>query len=887
MVENYNNIFDSPFFIQNIFEQHNLGVVVTNYNFEIEHVNNKFFEITGYNISEVLGKNIDFLYANNSNKPLNLSTIKERSVFETSIKTKTDTKFDAWISVFNFIDKVTQKPNKLIILDKFLCSEESNKVKNLGFLFEKFYEHSPVGVVFCTPTLEVLKANEVFCNWLQYTEAEVKILGVKGISHPNDMAINLKIVSENLETGNIDYKLEKRYITKYGSIIYTKISATVIYDQYRNAEYIMGYVINITEQKLKEQALQESENIFKTLFEESPLGVAMVSKTGEILKVNKQICTFTKHTAAELEGRNAGEFSITARKNFDFLAQKIEVDKNFATTLKPMKIERKYIDKMGQIVYLSINISPVFKPQTELLDYFIVMIENITDKKNTEFKATKNENMFKSIFENNAMPICILGKNDIFLNVNPAFCNLLGYNTNELSNLKLTDIIHEESERLTKQQVKNFEQGNTPYYKNLQRILKKKNGDKVYVKADLTGIYNTENSYLYEVAIMEDISEKIKNEIALKKSLEMQNAILMALPDLTFHLNKNGKCLNIFLNNNNQKDLYNDYENIIGRNIKEIMPQPFADIWIELITESLEQKTIKTKEYVLTIDNNKKYFKALISPINDTELVFCAHNITELKVAQIQLQEKILELSQKNKQLESYINSNIALENFAYIAAHDLREPLRSISSFTQILALEIHKNEQSNPQIQESIEFITSSTQQLNNIINDLLEFSKIKNEKIRYQKIDFEVIIKGVIAQLSKLIAETNTQINCNIPQNINLEGSYSQLVLVFQNLIQNAIKFRKKDQPCIINISATELQNEWQFEVTDNGIGIEPQYHEKIFILFRRLHSRRDYQGSGIGLTLCKEIVEKHGGVIFVKSELTVGTTFCFTLPKNQVI
>ena len=232
------------------------------------------------------------------------------------------------------------------------------------------------------------------------------------------------------------------------------------------------------------------------------------------------------------------------------------------------------------------------------------------------------------------------------------------------------------------------------------------------------------------------------------------------------------------------------------------------------------------------------------------------------------------ELEIKNKQLKQ---KNKELEQFAYVASHDLQEPLRTTISFVSIL------KDQYVGKIDEKADkylgYILQSTGRMRTLIQDLLDFSRIGNNKI-LEKTDCNLILQSVIDDINKAINESGaTIIRCQPLPVIN--GYATEIKQLFQNLLLNAIKFRRDDVLPQVNITAQKTGQYWKFAFTDNGIGIDLQHSEKIFNIFQRLHTRSEYEGSGIGLSHCKKIVELHNGKIWVESTPGEGSTFYFTI------
>jgi light-regulated signal transduction histidine kinase (bacteriophytochrome) len=224
--------------------------------------------------------------------------------------------------------------------------------------------------------------------------------------------------------------------------------------------------------------------------------------------------------------------------------------------------------------------------------------------------------------------------------------------------------------------------------------------------------------------------------------------------------------------------------------------------------------------------------------------------------------------------------SNRELEQFAYVASHDLQEPLRKVKNFTELL--EIKYDGKLDEQADKYIRHITQGASRMQTLITDLLSFSRVATQGKPFETINMARVVKQAIENLELSIKESKAEIIYENLPSVSIDKS--QMVQVMQNLLGNAIKFRKTDASPVIRLKAIERKNEWELSVRDNGIGFDMEYADKIFVVFQRLHNREDYPGTGIGLALCKKIIERHGGRIWVDSEPGDGTTFTITLPKT---
>ncbi|MFN2579172.1 MAG: ATP-binding protein [Pyrinomonadaceae bacterium] len=284
-----------------------------------------------------------------------------------------------------------------------------------------------------------------------------------------------------------------------------------------------------------------------------------------------------------------------------------------------------------------------------------------------------------------------------------------------------------------------------------------------------------------------------------------------------------------------------------------------------------------------------------------------AFDITELKAAEeklkkahdeleLRVHERTAELATTNRELaleiaerkraeselairaQDLASSNAELEQFAYVASHDLQEPLRMVTSFTQLMVNRYRGNLDADAD--EFIEYIADGAKRMSRLINDLLEYSRVGTRGRPLSATDCAAVFRLACDNLRLAIEETHGTITSDALPTVL--GDETQLLQLFQNLVGNALKFRGA-APIRIHVGVEPQDGKWLFRVSDNGIGVEPQYAERIFIIFQRLHSRSEYPGTGIGLAICKKIVERHGGRIWVESEPGAGATFCFLLPQ----
>ena len=259
-------------------------------------------------------------------------------------------------------------------------------------------------------------------------------------------------------------------------------------------------------------------------------------------------------------------------------------------------------------------------------------------------------------------------------------------------------------------------------------------------------------------------------------------------------------------------------------------------------------------------------------------MIGASQDISKLKENEIQLKELNEQLKKWTKELAT---SNAELEQFAYVASHDLQEPLRMVTGF--LTQLEKKYGATLDEKGKQYIHFATDGASRMRQIMRDLLEYSRVGRAAQMVEKVDLDELVKEVLGLHRKQIKERKAVIKTDkLPVVI---ASKTPMRQVFLNLISNSLKYHNGNERTKIHISCKSSDMQWEFAVTDNGIGIDPKDFERIFIIFQRLHSKEEYSGTGMGLTITKKIIETLGGKIWVTSEAGKGTTFYFTIPKND--
>ena len=308
--------------------------------------------------------------------------------------------------------------------------------------------------------------------------------------------------------------------------------------------------------------------------------------------------------------------------------------------------------------------------------------------------------------------------------------------------------------------------------------------------------------------------------------------------------------------------IHNDYASLEHR---KGLPEGHASLTRELVVPVFRKNAIVA---ILGVGNK---------PVNYTEAE--AELVTFFADLAWTTAESKRDKQNLQKANEDLARSNSELERFAYVASHDLQEPLRMVTSYLQLL--ERRYKARLDGDALEFINYAVDGSNRMKTLINDLLAYSRVGTHSKEHIPTDLEAVLGRVLQILQTSMEEANAQITHDpLPVVMGDEGQLEQL---FQNLVGNAIKFHGDEAPRV-HIGVKKEKQGWLFSVRDNGIGIDPQFYERIFIIFQRLHNREEYAGTGIGLAISKRIVEKHGGRIWIESEPGKGSTFYFTIPNK---
>lgn len=657
-------------------------------------------------------------------------------------------------------------------------------------------------------------------------------------------------------------------------------------DDQAKAKGVLVFSTEVTDQVLTKRKIQESELHLKLAIEIAELGVFNID-----LKTNKVVYTRQIMDWLGLKEQNMPFSEFFARiypEDITMVVQTMERSMIKESWAKHNLIFRIIHPETGRMHYLN-SIGQVQFEGKNAISIKGIM-QNVTDQILANKKLKESEQKLRSILENAPFPIAVLiGKEMRIELANQEILDVWG--KGNIIGKTYYEMLPEAKEQgLFGLLDHAFTTGFPIHLKHQHLYFTAKDKKRAYYfNYSFIPLFNDLGEVYGMTITASDVTDLILSKKKVEESSQNLHNMIMQAPVAMCILKEPNHIVTIA--NDRQLELW-------GKERSQVMNKPITEALPESTIQGLKEVLDKIyttgeiyEEIELPLQINRKGKKESVyvnieqRPYKEADgkisgIMAVATEVTEMVIARQKIEDVVAERTRELAEAyEALQQNNKELEQFAYVAAHDLQEPLRTISNF---VGLFVKKYGNISTDSEKYAGFILQATSRMQHIIKDLLDYSTIgRNES--FVPVDLNEVLEEVMAEMGHSIQESNARIiSSNLPV---IHGNAIEMKRLFQNLLSNALKFRKKEVIPQINIHAEEKETEVLFSFKDNGIGIEEQYMAKLFIIFQRLHNVNEYPGTGIGLAICKKVVALHGGNIWLESEPGVGSTFYFTIARQH--
>jgi PAS domain S-box-containing protein len=736
-------------------------------------------------------------------------------------------------------------------------------------IYRRTFERAASGLAHIGLDRRFIRVNRRLTEILGYSEAELKTLRGREISHPDDVDM-INRMRPSLYEGRVEsLHVEKRYIRKAGDTVWVAITIVLERDPAGQPQYEIAVFDDITARKRAETALRESEERFRQTFELAASGIAHVTLDGYFLRVNRSLCNILGYEKDDLIGRSVKELSHPEDRDLT----DAERGRVLEGEISSARFEKRYLRKNGAVVWVDLAIA-VAQDAAGEPEYEIAVFDDITSRKVLD-AALRDKTELLQLGQTAARMIILdydLKTDRLSWSDSPEWLRGPRPASGEYPLFK--DQVHpEDRERFVAERAASLatlQSGSQEY-----RIVRT-DGEMLWVLARRQVLADESGKATRLLVAMIDVTERKHAEAALRESESRFRSLTQLSSDWYWEQDQQFGLK--FMSGRMGERTGLDAAAYIGRKRWDTPALNLTeDDWAKHRAQLERHQPFHDFEMQRPADDGSSTRWISISgePLFDEAGAFAGYrgvgsDITERKQAEIALRAAHEELKR----------SNAELEQFAYVASHDLQEPLRMVSSYTQLLLRRF--GERFDGDSREFMGYIVDGAARMKQLIEDLLAYSRVGTKGKEFREVQVEEALRRAVGNLRAAIEEAGAAVTWDALPTVMADDT--QLTQLFQNLIGNALKFRSASVPRV-HLFVSRQDPDWHFMLRDNGIGIEAQYFERIFMVFQRLHNKAEYPGTGIGLAICKKVVERHGGRIWVESRPGDGSAFHFTLP-NQV-
>ena len=659
-------------------------------------------------------------------------------------------------------------------------------------------------------------------------------------------------------------------IPRTGELRYRQVSATPVKDADGNIIGSVSVARDITSQKMSEGELRNTRDFLENLFDYANAPIIVWDPSFKITRFNHAFERLTGRTANEVIGRDLSILFPPDTKEESLIRINDTLSGKYWESVE-IPILRK--DGLTRIALW--NSANIYQDNGKTLVATIAQGQDITGQKMAEENLRSTRDFLENLFDHANAPIIVWDPSFKITRFNHAFERLTGRLADEVIGKDLSILFPSDTKEESLVKISDTLSGE--YWETVEIPILRKDGSTRIALWNSANIYEDDGKTLVAtIAQGHDITDRKEMEDALAEEKDKLKTILDSLPVAISMADAGGRTVL----RNKRVDEVLGYAVPASSSIADFgvhsVYHPGTDTPIEP-EEMPMARALKKGEVIINEEMEWERPNGTRIPI----IVSCVPIRDEIGTIVWGLCA-FIDITKQKEMERDLARSNTELQSFAYAASHDLREPLRTISGFLELLEMDYGGN--LDDKAKDYIRRAVSASMRLHEMIDDLLSFSRLETRKKAFEKVDLNGVYEGALHDLGRAIKEHNASITSGKLPTVFADDT--QIAIVLRNLIDNAIKFHKKDPPTI-QVTAQRSGDEWLFSVKDNGIGIDPMNFPKVFNMFTRLHSRKEYPGTGIGLAMCKKIIERHGGRIWVESEVGKGSTFFFTLPDYDAI
>lgn len=609
-----------------------------------------------------------------------------------------------------------------------------------------------------------------------------------------------------------------------------------------------------------------NESVFEGIFNTSNDVIITIDKLGHILSFNPSAEKILGYQAEEVIGKNVKMImpALYYKEHDNYLANYLRTGvRKIIGSGREVEVKTKD----GEIIPIHLSVSESF---VEGEPIFVGIARDISELKEAQYQLVKSEEKTRAILETATDAIITIDQYGIIQYVNPVTKKMFQYDPEELFGKNITILMPFPFDSEHDSYLKRYLKTGTKRIIGFGREVEGLKKDGTVFPIDLSVSEFIIGDSRFYTGIIRDISSLHEAREKLKQSEERTRAVLETAADGIITIDSGGIIHSI--NSSAARMFGIEIPKYLGQNIKVLMPDSYANEHDEYLAN-----------YIRT--GNKKVIGLGREVVGKREdgYTFPVHlSISEFKIGKERYFTGIVrDISDLKAAEEEIKRQNAELEQFAYVASHDLKSPLRNISNTVSMMSREIEKL--GHQSLLDDSVYLKNCIKKMSTLIDDLLNLSKINNASFEFECVDLNTNIQELLDQMKITLDEADAELVVNdLPANVYVEPKI--LNLVFQNLIQNGIKFSKPGTKPLVEIGTKNNGSDYHcIYVKDNGIGIDEKYHRKIFEIFSRLHTDGEYQGTGIGLSIVKKIIDQHNGKISLESVKDQGTTFYIEIPK----